>query len=826
MEGTCNRCAFPIQKNYFSGTTPLMHAALKGYIQCVKELITAGADVNRYNEKGQTALIYAAFKGYVECVKELIAAGANVNQADNNGNTPVMWTAFDRQTACLVELIKSGADVNISNRDGRTVLMEQAANGSEEYISVLVNAGADVNMVDVNNAIALLYAACNGKDKCLADLLTTSNTNHTNSDGYTALLLACRKGFPKCADLLLKAGADVNIKTRCKSTPLTVAATWDHPKCLQLLIDAGADVNIQTEDKSTALMEAATWDHLECVKLLLTAGAHVNFATPESSALHLAAANANHRCVDALLSAGADVNKTTKPILVAALAHTIKQCRMAFEEMKETYILENHSHSTCVKLLIGAGADVNMANNKGFTPLINAAMNDHDDCIDLLVQEGASVNQAAVHSITPIIAAAIDWTPKCLQKLISVGADVNTVRYGDGGRIALMECVWMPQEKYKGDGRSHMRYIEEKCNQKECVEIFINAGANVNARTDDGITTLMKASGHGYEECVKLLLEAGADVNAAYRDGCTSLIYAAMFGHETCIDHLLAAGANVNDYCKRRGTPLIYSAMYGHDACLGPLIAAGADLNRKDKKGLTALMHAAWFGNFKCVGTLLQAGADVNLKESKWGSTAFILASSYDKHSCVSLCDRYNFTIRRYSAFVPQDHSASRCVEALRKAGADVNVVDSRGRTALIRAAQIGGNILVIKRLLKANCRINMVGRPWGHSALTSHILYGRRQPNDISMLLFAAGEMVDDFEKQRLQNILKLEDPGIQLKHICREVIRKHLLELDPHQHLFERIPMLGLPSALSRYLLYGESLDDDNGDNHDDGKKSSDNK
>ena len=50
-----------------------------------------------------------------------------------------------------------------------------------------------------------------------------------------------------------------------------------------------------------------------------------------------------------------------------------------------------------------------------------------------------------------------------------------------------------------------------------------------------------------------------------------------------------------------------------------------------------------------------------------------------------------------------------------------------------------------------------------------------------------------------------------LELKHICREAIRKHLLELDPHQHLFGRIPKLGLSSVLMNYLLYGESLDDD---------------
>ena len=204
---------------------------------------------------------------------------------------------------------------------------------------------------------------------------------------------------------------------------------------MEVLLKAGANVNIPIKDKSTALMEAATWDHLECVKLLLAAGADVNFATPESSALHLAAANANHRCVDALLSSGADVNNANDSVLAAAMCYRKDRCKTRFTRTMEKYIPENHSHSTCVKLLIGAEANVNMADNQGFTPLINAARHDHDDCIDLLVQAGASVNQEGADSMIPIVEAAILGTPKCLHRLIAAGADVNTII--DGGNTAL-----------------------------------------------------------------------------------------------------------------------------------------------------------------------------------------------------------------------------------------------------------------------------------------------------------------------------------------------------------------------------------------------------
>ena len=81
----------------------------------------------------------------------------------------------------------------------------------------------------------------------------------------------------------------------------------------------------------------------------------------------------------------------------------------------------------------------------------------------------------------------------------------------------------------------------------------------------------------------------------------------------------------------------------------------------------------------------------------------------------------------------------------------------------------------------------------------------------DLCLLLYAAGETLDGpIDAEKLPDCLRFDDLQLMLKHICREAIRKHLLSLDPHTHLFYRIPRLGLPSSLNRYLLYNTSLDD----------------
>ena len=138
-----------------------------------------------------------------------------------------------------------------------------------------------------------------------------------------------------------------------------------------------------------------------------------------------------------------------------------------------------------------------------------------------------------------------------------------------------------------------------------------------------------------------------------------------------------------------------------------------------------------------------------------------------------------------------------------------MNILNNTGHTALIIAA-VTGNVPVAKRLLKANCRINKISG-MVQNALTYQMKHSQSVDKTMSRLLFAAGEILDDDDlEEMIQDILQLTDVKMQLKHICREAIRKHLLELDQHQHLFCRIPCLGCPEKINEYLLYDESLEE----------------
>ena len=134
MEGTCNECVFPLNKEESEGVcatdTSLVYAASKGKLSCVKELIAAGAYVNSVCEcHGNGALLSAAMEGRVDCLHELIISGTQVNVQNNKGNTTLMITADRGHVECLKELISAGIDINKQNKDGRTALMFAAGQG-------------------------------------------------------------------------------------------------------------------------------------------------------------------------------------------------------------------------------------------------------------------------------------------------------------------------------------------------------------------------------------------------------------------------------------------------------------------------------------------------------------------------------------------------------------------------------------------------------------------------------------------------------------------------------------------------------------------------
>ena len=353
--------------------------------------------MNATTNNGNTALIVAARRGSEKCVNFLINAGADVNMSSREG-----CTALSEATSCNSEesvraLLKAGADVNTTISDGSTILIKAAEHDNDKCVKLLLESGADVNTTDSNGTTALIAASAKGSNECIQLILKTKASAQTVDDNENN----------RSSTLQRRGGRFKEFQKSVMSTKL-MSKLFRSPE--QLMDNAGSTVAeyVDTVDKRghTALITAAENGNVRGAFLLIRAGADVNICTPsKGTALSRAASCGKTDTVELLVKEGADVNflsQDNKPT-------TSSSYRISF-----IWESENNSRLTaltsalrngmqdCVELLIKSGADVNLVDGYGDTPLHSATKAECDtgfimQCIKILLKAGAAVNRTNVH---------------------------------------------------------------------------------------------------------------------------------------------------------------------------------------------------------------------------------------------------------------------------------------------------------------------------------------------------------------------------------------------------------------------------------------------
>ncbi|HEY1174064.1 MAG TPA: ankyrin repeat domain-containing protein [Verrucomicrobiae bacterium] len=290
-------------KEGYSNRTPLMHAAMGGHLEIVKQLLAAGADHKAKDRfimpsegGGETPLHHAIRGKHHEVVRALIAAGAKVNS--KSGGDTALRVAVGKGDAKLVQtLLESGANPN-GHKDGFTAMGGAVMNNRVEIARLLLGMGADPDYQDPNfQESYLMEAAAHGKIGIVKALLEAKANVHLRDDtGCTALMKATEGGkleqidikdmaqyqddprlvgsstlrtnkhADEIVELILKAGADVNARTPSGWSPLmfAMAAPPDRTAVINILRKAGSDeVNLDWLPVIEALEEKKPWKEVE-----------------------------------------------------------------------------------------------------------------------------------------------------------------------------------------------------------------------------------------------------------------------------------------------------------------------------------------------------------------------------------------------------------------------------------------------------------------------------------------------------------------------------------------------------------------------------------
>jgi ankyrin repeat protein len=247
------------------GMTPLLYAARDGRIEAARQLVAAGADIERANANGIRPLLMAVLNNQLAVARLLVEYGADVNADDFWGRSP-LWAAVEYRNL----------DMNNKDQDNPTDNFVDRA-PILALITELLDAGVSVNAQtrEVPPSRRWLYA--------LGDVSWVDFT------GQTPFLRAALSGDTTVMRLLLKYGADPNLATPAGTTPLMAAAgvNWvvqqtytESPQAVldavKMCLDLGADVNASNSMGLTALLGAANRGSNDVIEYLVSKGARLD----------------------------------------------------------------------------------------------------------------------------------------------------------------------------------------------------------------------------------------------------------------------------------------------------------------------------------------------------------------------------------------------------------------------------------------------------------------------------------------------------------------------------------------------------------------------
>jgi len=364
--------------------------------------------------------------------------------------------------------------------------------------------------------------------------------------------------------------------------------------CCELVkfaVDMGFDAN-EHGDYGSTLQAASYFCHdVNTLSILLAAGAEVNaLGGRYDTALNASVACRFEEGVARLLDAGADPNMRGYAGGRTALHWAVKFGSCQTDSKSVINILHRILH---------AGANINGSAQNGGPPLALATSGPEKmdslrmDAIRILVQAGADVNLSGGNSLTPLQCAAASGNMEIVNYLLEAGADVNAITSDDVTALGAAANA--------GD--------------IQIVRRLLQAGAEINLVAKDCAGVLFEAAHSGNIELLNFLLDAGADVKPI-RDG-TTLRAAARSGDIDMVKRLIQAGAEVKSTEASSAGFLQAAAGCRNVEVLRFLIDAGAVVNSRDGSDETALEVAARWRDVLMVRQLLQAGAEVNMAGGK-----------------------------------------------------------------------------------------------------------------------------------------------------------------------------------------------------------------
>jgi len=712
----------------------------EGRIKCVERLLELDEiDLNIQNNDGFSCLMTAMNTNNPEIVSILLKdhkrrSSLNINLVDAEGDSALHIAGYNGDLQSLKLLLEQpDINVNILNNDGQTPLIGCAERGNLECVRALLkDPKVNIDIVDNNNYSALTRAA-NEDQSQTVHLLLDHNAKISSEQvvEYSILHLLCSVGAHATILRLLDTlgTMDINVRDDDDNTPLMKAihrdSNSDHEKVVQILLAReGVDANASrlSTTTPTAIHRAAEANKIGILSLLLKInGIDVNFQNTEgTTALMLASYYGYQECITLLIQ-----HPRINMNVISNRGNTALHIATRERKLNAIEILIGHSD-----------VDLNLLNNEGDTPLSTAARNGSTDILKLLLsKQSIDLNVADNEGQNALVKALKSGRSDCAKLLLNhsgcnvTGETINQhkillymAREGDHESLKMMlkiENVDVFLTAVNGNTPLHESITRGKI---ECTKVLldhvisnpINTAANfINHKSGTGTTILMLAAKAGDEKTLSTLLDLREiDINVVNNDNHSALTFSILESHHTCFE-LLLQRTEISLDVKIDGKNIVmYAASRGNYACIKRIIRMRPEywnsvLNEVDSDGNTALMIAATNGQKECLKVLLDNKCDAALKNNS-GETALSLAASNDKYQCVEILigqihwedaiESMNKNI--LLALLAESGDHEKFSKVIKMGNVNINSADSKGMTALHRAA-MNGHTSIVRTILE-----------------------------------------------------------------------------------------------------------------------------
>lgn len=305
--------------------------------------------------------------------------------------------------------------------------------------------------------------------------------------------------------------------------------------------------------------------------------------------LGLAAQNCHYELCRFFIEAGANVNprRGDSPLWIAA---------------------DRPQNNDVISLLVKNGADVSWNGHLDRPVIFNAAEHANADTVNLLLSFGADAKffsnayGSTLHRVKD---------PAVARLLIEHGVDVNVVKTSSWVSPLMLAAT---------RGLS------------ELVDLFLDAGAEVDHCTDRGSSALTRAIVNNHPDIVRRLISAGCEFNKTFGDQLNPpLLLAVASENEDIVRILLENGVDVDARNDGEETVLSLAAHHSSLSLFRELVAAGAPIDARDQSNQTPLFEAMYAKREDLVRLLLDARADASqLDDNDIYLTLVLTAGSID----------------------------------------------------------------------------------------------------------------------------------------------------------------------------------------------------